>query len=172
MIRAGFTDEVDIDPLTALLTLVRMKAGEIRYVNERIRELEAQEGGDGPGGFLLEHREQTTTRPLNMGKDGEDPDVTVEEIVRYSQAEYSIWVRLRNEAMRDLAKFSSMAISAGVAEKLLAREEELAEQIVGTVHSILIDLGVTLDTKTVPIVRRHLELLDGNAIEGHARTSL
>jgi hypothetical protein len=148
---------VDINPLEALLGCIRVSYGEVAYCTAQIAKLEESD--------LLVQSKSTHVRPLNLGKDGEDPSIEVTETTTQNEAKLHVWIRVRHDAMERSAKFSKMAIDAGIAERLVNLEERQAELLVSAVRGILTDLGVADDPRALPIVRKHLAAIDTTAEE-------
>jgi hypothetical protein len=76
-----------------------------------------------------------------------------------------LWAKERKEAMGDLARFSQMAISLGIAERAVKLAEQYGEMISRLIEGILADLELsTAQKKMAPmIVRRHLLMIEGGA---------
>jgi hypothetical protein len=77
----------------------------------------------------------------------------------------SIWITTRQKALQSLAKFSKMALDAGVAERQVQVAERYGEMLATLVSGILGDLKLTKDQqKEAPaVVARHFQLLEGGA---------
>lgn len=75
-----------------------------------------------------------------------------------------MWAKERQNAVDRLAKFSSQAISLGIAERAVRVAEMYGQSIAKLVRGILDDLELTPDQqKRVPhIVRKHLILMEGS----------
>jgi len=74
-----------------------------------------------------------------------------------------LWVKERHAAMNDLARFSQMAISLGIAERAVKLAETYGEMLARLIQGILgdLDLSVEQRAKAPAIVRHHLIALDG-----------
>lgn len=120
---------IEINPLDALLWCIKIRAGEVQWLTERIANLEE-----------AEWEEKTI-----MGK------------------AFHMYVRERHHAMQDLARYSSMAISLGIAERAVKLAETYGEMLGKLIKGILADLDLTQEqaARAPAIVRRHLILLDG-----------
>ncbi len=134
--------KVDINPMEALLMCVRITAAEVAYFSSRIGELDDN---------------QITVRPRQeqiAQKDGVAIDLR-------QTKELNIWIRARKESMRDLARFSKMALDAGVEERLVRVAESVGDSIAKAIRSILDDLDLSADQaeQAPEIVRKHLRLL-------------
>lgn len=120
---------IEINPLDALLWCIKLRAGEVQWLTERIAELEEREWF-----------EETI-----MGK------------------AFHLYVRERHHAMQDLARYSQMAISLGIAERAVKLAETYGELLARLIQGILGDLELTDEqrVKAPTIVRRHLIMMDG-----------
>ena len=158
-----FSHQIEVTPQEAMLWMVRAKAGEVLYYTQRIEEMEAE------GRALFATKVSTLERPLDMGKEGEDPAITVTETSRSNDVDMVHWVRQREVAMRDLAKFSQMAMAAGIEERRVHLEEQQGERFAIIMHDVLTELGLGKDPAVVPIVTKHLKQLNSlDTIEGKA----
>jgi hypothetical protein len=120
---------LDIEPHDALLTCVRIAAGEVAYCTTMIGDLE---------------------KPTESTMFGE---------------QLNIWIQVRQKAMLSLAKFSKMALDAGVAERQVKVAERYGEMLATLISGILGDLELTKgqQKKAPAIVTRHLQALEGGA---------
>lgn len=85
------------------------------------------------------------------------------------------WVKERNAAIQDLARFSHMAISLGIAERAVKIAEVYAQTIARLLQGIFSDLELTEEqrAKAPQIVRRHLIMIDGDiSVEEPSRLAL
>lgn len=142
-----------IEPHEAILQCIRIAAGEVRYASDRIAELQDSE--------VVGPVETRKERPLSLGKEGEDPDVPVQEVTAGPPALH-IWVETRHRAMDRLVNFSKVALAAGVEERRVKAAEQWAAGYVELVKRLLEDLGHDLNAPgTREVVVKHLRLLDG-----------
>lgn len=144
-----------LDPSDALLQCIQIAAGEVQYASLRISQLDEDQA-------VVEQR-TVKTRPLSEGKDGEDPNVIVEEVTTSTTAELHIWIRVRQQAMDRLVNYSSVAIKAGLEERRVKIAEQTGQLIAQAVRGILEELGVADRPETPAVVRRHLTLVAGGA---------
>ena len=142
-----------LDPGDALLQCIQIAAGEVQYASLRIAELDDDQA-------VVEQR-QVKTRPLSLGKDGEDPEAIVEEVTTSTTAELHVWIRVRQQAMDRLVNYSSVAIKAGLEERRVKIAEQTGQLIASAVRGILEELGVANLPQTPAVVRRHLTLVAG-----------
>lgn len=119
--------EMDIEPHEALLSCVRITAGEIAYCSTLIGELEK------------------ATESTMFGE------------------QLNIWIQVRQKAIFALAKFSKMALDAGVAERQVQLAERYGGMLADLIGAILSELKLTdaQQKKAPEIVRRNLKLLEG-----------
>lgn len=122
-------EEMDVDPLDALLWCVRIAAGEIAYCSAQIAAL------DKP------------TESTMFGK------------------KLDMWIEVRQVAVAQLAKYSKMALDAGVAERQVQLAERYGEMLAELIGGILGELKLTKaqKEKAPEIVGRHLRLIEGGA---------
>lgn len=137
--------------MEALLMCVRITAAEVNYYSAQIAELDPD--------FVLER----PSREAIGGKDAVVRDLRdVEQL--------NIWIRCRQKAILDLARYSKMSIDAGVAEKLVKVAQGVGESFGRAIKAMLTELDLTDDQweKAPSIVRRQLLLLEGGKIEESA----
>lgn len=122
-----------VDPWDALLMCVRITASEVAYYSLQIGQLE----------------ERQIIESMIWGPN------------EIKQA--NIWMRLRSKAVSDLARYSKMAIDAGVAERQVHLAEQMGDVLARLVDGVISDLRLTKEQQqNVPgIVRRHLALVAG-----------
>jgi hypothetical protein len=148
-------DPVSIHPLDALLRLVSLAAGEVNYFTLLIRALELDE-------VSVQYEK---TRPLSYGKEGESSSEEVKE--RTSQADLHLWVTARQSSMDRLAKYSKMALDAGIDERRVRMAEHTGEMIIKVLQHFSDGLSLTAEQRRqVPqAVRSALTLIEGTAQE-------
>jgi hypothetical protein len=147
---------LDLSPHDALIWCVRTAAGELAYCNAMVSLLGAE---DVVGNPLA-----TLERPLKEEKGAEDPEHRVTE-ERRGTPELNIWVRARHDAMDRLAKFSKMALDAGVAERQVQLAERYGETIAAS-YEVLIDgleLTAAQRKKLRVLIPNALAVLEGTA---------
>jgi hypothetical protein len=146
---------IDVHPLDALLTAVRIAAGEVNYFTLLIQQLTVDEAA-------VQHEK---TRPLSLGKDGEDERQEVKE--RTTQADLHIWIRARQDALDRLVKYSKTALDAGIDERRVKLAEHTGELMVKFLQHVLDRLTLSkADRKRLPeIVHEGLMLIEGKATE-------
>lgn len=146
-----FAEELDVSPWEALLLVIRITAGRLRYIESVLAsanddtEIEGRAADGSPLG-VSEAGDLTTSRNLTW------------------------WVE-KSESERDrLAKVSKAAIDAGVAQLLIEKElrqgEELAETFVKVIEGLR-DAGVGDEILEVArgVMRNQLQLALGSGSE-------
>lgn len=139
---------IDLDPMEALLMCVRIAAGEVAYTTNMIAALETGKAIVNP-----------ETKRMYLGFEGQE----LEDVV-ISPETLNIWISTRHKCMDNLARYSKMAIDAGISERQIALAERYGQMIAGLLERVLGDLGLTSAQarKAPEIVRtRMLELETG-----------
>lgn len=142
-----FGREVDIEPHQALLWAIRISAGEVEAAEERVRALEENE--------LLETPEESVDRPAKGEYGLEEDSIRVSETKKL-QRKLNEWIRIRNEAMDRMVRYSSAALKSGLEERLVRIAEVQGKLMAEAVQGILKDLGVLDHPKAAQVVRYHL----------------
>jgi hypothetical protein len=145
---------IDVDPHEALLLCIRMAAGEVQSATEFVERLKESE--------LLEHPEEVLQRPLREEKGAEQPGTLVRESRRL-HAQLNVWIRIRQEAMDRLVKYSAAALRSGLEERLVQVAEVQGKLLAAAVQGILLDLGVADRPDAPAIVRKHLTMIAENS---------
>jgi hypothetical protein len=126
---------IEINPLDALIWCIKIRAGEVKWLGDRMAKLE----------------EKHWIEDTMVGK------------------QFHLYARERQHAMNDLARYSQMAISLGIAERAVKLAETYGEMLANYTKRILEDLWPHLDAegraKAPHIVRRELVALDGGRME-------
>lgn len=122
---------LEINPLDAILWCIKIRAGEVKWLSDRMHELD----------------EKHWIEDTMVGK------------------QFHLYARERQHAMADLARFSQMAVSLGIAERAVKLAETYGELLARYTKGLLDDLWPHLDAegraKAPQVVRRHLLVLDG-----------
>lgn len=120
----------DINPFDAILWCIKIRAGEVQWLSERMAELD----------------EKHWVEETLIGK------------------QFHLYARERQKAMNDLAKFSQMAVSLGIAERAIKLAETYGELLAQYTKNLLNDLWPHLDeegrAKAPGFVRLRLVQLD------------
>jgi hypothetical protein len=143
---------IEMDPFDALLSCVSIAAGEVAYCTRRIEQLRPDE-------VVITHWEEQSYQ----NDDGEG--VTNTKVS--NAAELNLWIRTRQRSVDSLARYSKMAIDAGVDERRVALAEKWGDQIASLLKGVLDDLELTQrQKKEAPeIVRRHMAILETSGRE-------
>lgn len=141
---------IDIDPHEALIYCVQQTAGEVFYATRKIASLNEEE----------ELQRPTVITDRVGSKDGytETKELALD---------LHIWIRVRQEAMDRLARYSKMALDAGVDERRVAIAENAASVLAPILQLVFEDLKLTKDQlKRAPsILERRLLAIEGTATE-------
>lgn len=91
--------------------------------------------------------------------------VTLVEVRSSNEARLNVWVNAHIQSIRDLASISKTAIDAGVEERRVRVAEALGGQLADVLGAIFTELELTAEQRKAaqPVVRRHLELLEGGS---------
>lgn len=141
---------IDVDPMDALLWCVRITAGEVAYSSQKVADLEEA---------------QVVVRPTTT-LDREGGRITQE--VTTGPEELNLWIKVRQQAVANLAKFSKMALDAGVAVRQVALAEQAGEGLASAFRSLLDGLNLTAEQeeKAPGLVRDALVMLEGRSVVG------
>lgn len=143
---------LDVTPQEALLACVRIAAGEVAYATEQIKELSEDEYIGNP----------QTEREMIGGEDG----------VRYETTTHlpaaHIWVKMRQEGLDRLARFSKMALDAGVAERMVRVAEGRGAELATLIREVVEEIKITDEQKKrLPdAIRKKLTALEASASSG------
>jgi hypothetical protein len=124
---------IEINPLDALLWCIKISAGEVQWLTEKMAELDAKDW--------------------------------IEDTIVGKQ--FHLYAKERRARQADLARYSQMAISLGIAERAVKLAETYGEMLAALIQGILGDLDLTEGqrAKVPQVVRRHLILMDGGQPE-------
>jgi hypothetical protein len=124
---------IEVNPLDALMMCIKIRAGEVQWLSERMAEL--------------------------------DKEAWIEQTLTGKQ--FHLYARERAAAISDLARYSQMAISLGIAERAVKLAEVYGETIAKLINGILGELKPYMNDEGVAqipiIVRKHLILLQGGS---------
>lgn len=145
---------VDVEPHEALLQCIRITAGEVMYCQQRIAELQPEEAVGHPTEIIR-----------RQGSTGENGRVDVEE-VREKVPMMNIWIRARAASIDRLAKYSKMALDAGVNERRVRMAEGMASELAPIIKAIFDELELTERQREIApaILKRNLLALEGEAM--------
>lgn len=152
---------VDIEPHEALLTCVRITAGEVAYTSRIVYRLEESDA-------LARPTQEKQEQRIAIDADGEvvDAGMGVTEII-VREFTLNIWIQARQDAVARLARYAKMAIDAGVAERQVRVAEQHGDMIAATLTAILGELDLKpKDQKRLPdLIRTHLTAIEGQVLE-------
>lgn len=142
---------IAIDPLDALIHCVRITAGEVEYATVQVAGLEQEQA-------LIQQAERT---------EGYTPEGRHAETKTSSTTSLHAWIRTRQDAVDRLARYSKMAIDAGVEERQVRIAEAMGTTIGRLVQAVLGQLALTAAQKErAPlIVARQMSLLTAGQAE-------
>lgn|GEM_PF-1170270 len=122
-------EAMDIEPHEALLSCVRIAAGEVAYCTTEIAAL------------------KKATESTMFGE------------------KLNVWIEVRQGAVAQLARYSKMALDAGVAERQVQIAERYGQMLAELIGGILEELKLTAaqKDKAPEIVRRRMQMLEGGA---------
>lgn len=143
-------EPLDIEPHEALIVCVQITAGEVAYCTRRIMELNTTEYVGHPESYV---EEETTGGEHGGG---------TKDVTKKGAPELNIWINARAACMDRLARFSKMALDAGVDERRVRLAENMASQLAPVLQAIFKELGLTAKQKgkAPEIVERHLMTLE------------
>lgn len=138
---------LDIDPSEALLSCVRITAGEVMYATDRVAELQHEEA-------LVQDVVVTEGFNAEYGSHSETKTS--------STATLHLWIKARQDAVDRLARYSKMAIDVGVEERLVRAAEHIGGLMGRVLQAVLDDLELTAKQKALApgVVHRHLTVLE------------
>lgn len=143
---------LDIDPIEAMLQLIKIAAGEVRYCSERVAELEDKDAA-GPV-------KTVTVRPRK--KAGGAEGMTTSTEIQLGPPALHVWIRARNEAMDRLFGYTKAAIAVGIAERRIRIAQAQAANVAEAMRLFARALGRDpADPKVREAMRGSLTLIDG-----------
>lgn len=149
---------VDVSPTEALLEEVRWTAGHVRWLRDRVQELETAALVWGTTRTEIENGAS-----LLLGlTDGEVSSVDSAPAAKIVQtAGPSIWLDLYDRERKHLVSVAAAALRAGVEERRVRLAEQQGELVAGAIRAILSDLGLSpeQEARVVEVVPRHLRAL-------------
>lgn len=157
---------VDVSPTDALLEEVRWTAGHVRWLRDRVQELEQSQL---VWGTVRTEREAGGDDRITFGGPGDDDEDTTglvdvgalpaSKVIQ--AAGPSIWLDLYDRERKHLVGVCTAALKAGVEERRVRLAEQQGELVAGAIRAILADLGLTAEqeARVVEVVPRHLRAL-------------
>lgn len=132
----------DVDPAQALLELVKLKYAEMHWLREKVQEVDPDPGEGGA---------ESLTWGVSKHDEGIGAQGPVDVKTHESQA--NIWWRLLREAEDQLAKYSALALKAGVERRQIELQEAQAVHLAGAINRILDALELSAEQqKKIPTV--------------------
>jgi hypothetical protein len=147
---------VDTNPFDSLMMIEAEARGYVEYFRRQVQALDPD--------MVYVRPQSVLRRPLDEGKDGENPGVEVEEI-REAPAELNICIKAHRQAMEDLRRIAKTNSDAEIAERIVRMQEEQASLYADFARGLVRALGLSLDAKTIPIVQKQLRAIDSTAEE-------
>jgi hypothetical protein len=150
---------ISIEPAEALQFCIDHTRGEVAYCDMRIEEL-----GDADAAMAI----TTERQHQELDRHGDVHELGERTVT--STAELHIWISTRQAALERLARFSKLAVEAGVAERHAHLGERQAEILAAVVLAVIGALGLTDEQRArVPaLLAEHVARFDETAIEGRA----
>lgn len=166
---------VDVSPTEALLEEVRWTAGHVRWLRDRVQELEQAQ--------LVWGTVKTKTEAAGGlgitfgGRDADDEDqiglidvgsVPASEVTQ--AAGPNVWLDLYDRERKHLVGVCTAALKAGVQERAIRLAESQGALVAQAIRAILDDLGLSAEqaARVGEVVPRHLRLLAGGTAGGAA----
>ncbi|GAA1450423.1 hypothetical protein GCM10009618_02490 [Nesterenkonia lacusekhoensis] len=132
----------DVDPAEALLQLVKWKHAETLWLRQKVQEVDPDPGEGGS---------ESLTWGVSKHDEGIGAQGPVDVKTHESQA--NIWWRLLREAEDQLAKYSALALKAGVERRQIELQEAQAVHLAGAINRILDALELSAEQqKKVPTI--------------------
>lgn len=127
---------LDIEPHDALIECVRLAAGQVAFATQRVQDLESEN--------VIGRLTQTTDREgYGSGEDGESGGPFETHELKDLGPELHIWVRVQQDCLDRLARFSKMALDAGVDERRVQAAERWGQKLTDVLGAILGRLELT-----------------------------
>ena len=161
---------VDVSPTEALLEEVRWTAGHVRWLRERVQELEQSQL---VWGTVKTKSEAAGGLGITFGgRDADDEDrvglidvgsIPASEVTQ--AAGPNVWLDLYDRERKHLVGVCTAALKAGVQERAIRLAEQQGELVAQAIRAILDDLGLSAEqaARVGEVVPRHLRLLAGGA---------
>lgn len=145
---------LDVDPMEALLWCVRIAAGEVAYSTFKVETLEEQDAVGRPT--------TSVSRTATGGKNNESWEETT-----FSPVALNLWITVRRESLDRLAKYSKMALDAGIAERSVKLAESAGDSLALAIREILegLQLSAIQEQKAPELVRGALIKLEQETFE-------
>jgi hypothetical protein len=135
---------IDVDPMDALVWCVRITAGEVAYATYKVEQLTPQD--------------EIVTPVQTLDREG---GRITQEVTTFPE-ELNLWIKIRQSSVDRLARFSKMAIDAGVAKRQLELAEEAGDALAASLRLVLDGLALSPEQERLApdLVRSALERLE------------
>jgi hypothetical protein len=135
-------EPTEVDPAEALLWCVALAKQEVTWIREQME-------------FVTEPTHLTPVGNLGGPSKG----------YVGMQEEFDIWIQAQQNAVDRLARYSKMALDAGVAERMVNLAEKMGDMIAPLLQGVLGDMNLTEEQKAgaPAVVGRHLRLLEARS---------
>lgn len=133
---ARWGQPVPIDAHEAIRQCVEIAAGMVRYASEQIHWL--------CEGDVIVDATSTVLRPAKLEGGADDPSHPVLE-VKTTGVQLHAWIRIRDEAMDRLTRYSKLALDAQVDERTVRVAEAQAHLIADTFRRVLAAVGLDMN---------------------------
>lgn len=143
-------EPVHMDPNEALLWCVSLAAQDVRWINFQIASIEEHEH------IVAPVKEATET--------GESPQGEVDKTITTKEpARLHFLIKERFSAEERLARYSKMALDAGVAERLVKMAEQMAGLIAPLLNEVLEHFNID-PSEARPVIEKHMRTLEGTTV--------
>lgn len=150
---------VDVSPTDALLEEVRWTAGHVRWLRDRVQELEQSQL---VWGTTRTETEVGGSLQIDLDAAGDVEGVRSAPSNKIVQtAGPSIWLDLYDRERKHLVGVCTAALKAGVEERRVRLAEQQGELVARAIRAILADLGLSAEQQglVAEVVPRHLRAL-------------
>jgi hypothetical protein len=140
---------VTTNPFDSLMLIEAEARGDVEYFRQHVLALDPDMVYVRPASILR--------RPLDEGKDGENPGVEVEEL-RFAPVELNTAIKALKESREELRRIAKTNSDANIGERIVSMQEEKAQFDASVWKAVCTELGIPLDTKTIGILRKHFDV--------------
>jgi hypothetical protein len=147
-----------IHPLEGILEACAKVAGQVDYYAKHIEELDPDATFVQP--LTIVHR------PIDLGKDGEDPNIRVEETT-FGPITLNVWIKEYNAALDRWVKFQKQALDANVDIRLANVLDAKVQRTAMPLVALLRAFGHKLDTPDeLALISKHFpdDPIEGTAV--------
>ncbi len=144
------------DEFTALRDGLAEANGYVEYYRRKVQELDPDMVWVRPTSILR--------RPLDEGKEGENPSIEVEEVTE-APLEVNIAIKAHRQAMLDRHMIAKTIAALNIEARHLKLQEALGQEVAGIMRGFAEDLGVEVDTRVLGFMLKRLAAIDSTAVE-------